>query len=134
MTSTALPLQTLVLKKNAELVTAAKAELKISLILIYYLVVGVVGLVSVTYSINKREQIEDDITGFFICLLEGNIFANCMNMITRTLSVINSLNDIAISLVAFLPVVLLVFSINTQNCQKKLSASQGKGKTAEKNS
>lgn len=112
-----LSMQTLVLKKNAELVIAAKAELKISIILIYYIVVGVMGLVGLTYSMNNREQIEEDIAEFLICSLSGGLFANCEQFLSGPLSTIHILTDITLIMVSFLPVVLLLFSINLKSCR-----------------
>jgi hypothetical protein len=116
-------MQTFVLKQSTEVVAAAKAELKVSLILLYYLTVGVVGLIGVTYIMNNQQQVQDDITDFLICSAQGGSFTNCQMFITGILSAVNTLTDISLILVAFLPVALLIFSINFKLCRMMLQRS-----------
>lgn len=97
-----------------------KAELKISLILIYYIITGIVGMVGSTYIINNRDQVEQETRDFFICYQQGGFLANCYRFLSGRISSFNTLTDIALIMLAFLPVVLLIFEMNFQVCREKL--------------
>ena len=97
------------------------AEIKIMLIIMYYIVVGVMGLISFTYhevkTISNRERLEE----LILCESRGN--KKCVvNLVT--IDNIRNLSVVVVVMVAFLPIVAILFTFNPKACQKK----PGKGK------
>jgi hypothetical protein len=97
-------------------ITAVKAELKIAVILIYYLASGSVGLVGLTYAMNNREQIVRDIENFYVCSVQ----ADCNQLPPERIGRWNALTDTTILLVTFYPVVSLFFGSKYQTCLDRL--------------
>ena len=114
-------LQTLVLRENAELVAGAKAELKISLILISVVIVGVMGLVSYTYGLNNISRISQEARAFLLCTVQG--LTNCDEVVMGVLTEFNRLGDASAIMLAFMPVVMVSFTINLHPCRKDTTAT-----------
>ena len=93
---------------------AGKAEIKISFILIYYVVIGVLGLVTLTYL--EAESAISELANFFIC--EGLHLANCSKHLD--INAFEELSIVIIVMLSLLPVVALIFSCNIQTIKKKI--------------
>ncbi len=110
-------LKKLVAKRKVENIT--RAEIKLLIILIYYVVNGVFGLANLTYSQlifppERRQAYE-----FFICQLTGTRNEDCH--LDTSLDTIQPLL-IIFSIIIFtgLPLFVFIFSVNCGKCQRKL--------------
>lgn len=114
-------LQTLVLKKDdPKSAKAGKAELKISAILIFHMLSGILGLIGATYAFNNTAAIEQDIIEFFLCSASEDPLPSCEGSSLNRVSSLYALIDASFIMVSFMPVVLLFFGMNFQTCQEKL--------------
>ncbi len=111
-------LKKLVAKRKVENIFT-RAEIKLLIILIYYVVNGVFGLANLTYSQlifppERRQAYE-----FFICQLTGTRNEDCH--LDTSLDTIQPLLLI-FSLIIFtgLPLFVFIFSVNCGKCQRKL--------------
>ncbi len=109
-------LKKLVAKRKVENIT--RAEIKLLIILIYYVVNGVFGLANLTYSQlifppERRQAYE------FICQLTGTRNEDCH--LDTSLDTIRPLL-IIFSIIIFtgLPLFVFIFSVNCGKCQRKL--------------
>lgn len=113
--------QEFVLKKlvaRKKIGKVGKAQIKISIILIYYTVLGVVGLVSLTYFEVKIFNSEG-LREFFLCESLGN--PDCF-LDVAPIKNIKALSVSVIVMLSFLPVIVLIFSFDYQACKKKLKS------------
>lgn len=98
-----------------------KAQLKVLLILLYYVTAGIVGLIGVTYATNNRTAISQDSANFLKCQIEGTGLTNCFEFISGRISSLRILNSTALVMFTYLPVVHLFFGMDFQMCRKKIT-------------
>ena len=98
-----------------------KAEVKMSIVVFYYVVVGAMSLVTFTYIEVVGKANRDLITELFLCEAMGN--DNCDINLNR-LDALDVLAALSINMVAILPIIVVIFSIDTEAVkQKKRSLS-----------
>lgn len=51
----------------------ATAELKVALILVYYVIIGTVGLVGAVYALYSRDQLKHEVIDYSQCRIAGNL-------------------------------------------------------------
>ena len=90
--------------------SVGKAEFKITMITLYYIVHGVIGLVS--YG-NRNVM---DFASYVICESSGN-HLDCDDDLTRALDRIG-LQTVVMVMISLLPVVVLVFTCDPNLCKK----------------
>lgn len=98
---------------------AGKAELKISAIIIFHVLTGILGLIGAAYAINNRVTIQQDIIEFFLCPASNDPSANCADSL-KQVSRLYAVLDTTFIMISFMPVVLLFFGMNFKTCQEKL--------------
>ena len=98
-----------------------KAEVKMSIVVFYYVVVGAMSLVTFTYIEVIGKANRDIFTELILCEAMGN--GNCDVNLTR-LDALDVLAALSINMVAILPIIVVIFSIDTEAVkQKKRSLS-----------
>lgn len=110
-----------------------KAQIKISFILFYYVLTGVMGLVALTYNEAKLGRLGPQLAKHFICESFGS--ANCpLNL--GPAKIFKYLNIVVIFMLSFLPVMVLVFSFDVQAFKKlfKVRVSSDKTRTTKQSS
>ena len=93
-----------------------KAEVKMSIVVFYYVVVGAMSLVTFTYIEVIGKANRDLITELFLCEAMGN--DNCDINLNR-LDALDVLAALSINMVAILPIIVVIFSIDTEAVKKK---------------
>ena len=111
--------QVLVLKKllsGKKVGNVGKAEVKMALVIFYYVVVGAMSLVTFTYIEVKGKANRDSLTELILCESMGN--RDC-DADLQHLDDLNVLASLSITLVAILPIVIVLFSIDTKQIKEK---------------
>ena len=83
-------------------------EVKLSVIIFYYIIVGVMGLITITYLEVKAKPNRESLVELFICESTGN--KDCSHLNLGNLDTLNALAVVVISMIAMLPVAVLLFS------------------------
>ena len=92
-----------------------KAQLKLTAIIIYYTLFGVMGLVTFTY-FEANTDYRDSITEYILC--ESGALPDCA-LDFGTIDVVTVLSVIVVVTISLLPVLALLFSCNMQCCRKE---------------
>ena len=92
-----------------------KAQIKISLINIYYILVGVLGLVALTY--NEVKSSRAGVAEYFICESLGDPNTEC-HFGEEFVEVLKAFTLTVIMALSFLPVVVLIFIVDLQALKK----------------
>ena len=96
-----------------------KAELKISIIIIFYLFFGVMGLASSTY-LNASLDFINSIFGYIFCESSG-LASNCLEILDVTTNdVVRTLLSIALASLLLWPVVIVISSIEPKLYRDKM--------------
>lgn len=93
-----------------------KAEVKMAMVVFYYVVIGAVSLVTFTYVEVKGKANRDTLAKLILCEGMGNL--DCDVNLER-LDTLDVLSALSISMVALLPIVVVVFNIDTEAIKKK---------------
>ena len=93
-----------------------KAEVKMALVIFYYIVIGAMSLVTFTYIEIKGKANRDSVAELIICESMGN--RDC-DADLKELDALDVLASLSITLVALLPIVIVLFSIDTKMIKKK---------------
>ena len=93
-----------------------KAEVKMGMVVFYYVVVGAMSLVTFTYIEVVGKEYSDTFTELILCEAMGN--GNCDVNLTR-LDTLDVLAALSINMVAILPIIVVIFSIDTEAVKKK---------------
>ena len=114
-------MQEFVLKKLLARKRVAKvgtAQLKITAVLIYYTVIGVMGLVTATLSFTSyaTKSTREAITQYILCENSGE--SDC-KLDSAIVSNVGNLSVAVIVLFSFLPVVAILFSCDPRACRRK---------------
>ena len=121
-------MQTFVLKKSLarrkklrDILTIR--DVKMLTVILYYIIVGVMGLITITYSEIKAKPNRDHLVELFGCESTGS--QDCSDVNLNTLDTLNELNVVVISMIAFLPIVAVLFSfkIPKKCCKKRTTSS-----------
>ena len=113
-------MQVLVLKKlltGKKIGNVGKAEVKIGMIIFYYVTTGVMSLVAFTYFEIKAKANRSNLITLFLCESTGNM--ECDINLTNFDS-LNILATVVIIMVAFFPVVIVLFSWDPQATKTSL--------------
>ena len=98
------------------------AQIKISFVNIYYVLLGVVGLVSLTFYEVKSSRL--GLVEYFICNAFGDPTSSCQ-LDVNTIKSFKALSISVIVMLSFLPIVVLIFSFDIK-AFKKLKVCRGK--------
>lgn len=98
-----------------------KAQVKIAFITVYYILIGVMGMVTFTYYRASRTH-QEVITEYILCEISG--MPDCILNLGVTADIFYALTTIVVLLVSLLPVMAILFSCNPQACKKKTSADR----------
>ena len=101
-------------------VQAWKAQVKIACIVIYYILLGVMGLVIYTYT-EANNTYQESITKFILCKSTGQ--SDCTLDFSIDDDVLAGMVTTIYLMIALIPVVAILFSCNPQKCKKALSPS-----------
>ena len=94
-----------------------KAQLKISVIIIYYTLIGVLGLATYTYS--RRNGIDQEsLTEYLLCESGGQ--SDCV--LDSGNGILEALGTTFVVTISFLPVLAILFSCDPQACRRKKAA------------
>ena len=99
--------------KSKEAIIIGKAEVKITIALTYYVLVGVMTLITLTLSQLRTSQ---DVSAYIICAASQD----CSSLDGAGIMTVRSLSDVSIIMLACLPIVILVLTTNFLTCAKKL--------------
>ena len=94
-----------------------KAEVKMALVIFYYVVAGAMSMVTFTYIEIKGKANRDNLAELIICESMGN-YRDC-DVDLQHLDDLNVLASLSITLVAILPIVIVLFSIDTKQIKEK---------------
>lgn len=95
---------------------AATAQLKITAVLIYYTVLGVMGLSTASVSFTGYAAETENIVQYLAC--ENSGMSDCV-FDSTFLSGAGTLAVVVIVLISFLPLVAILFSCDPRACKKK---------------
>ena len=117
---------------GVDVTKAVKAELKVSLILVYYVIIGTVGLVAATYFLHTRDLVTRDVIDYTHCVVTGN--QDCIGLLGDRLGRLSTLSDISLIMLSFGPVLHILFGMNFNTCQEALTmrTSSSKQSTSSK--
>ena len=93
-----------------------KAEVKMGMVVFYYVIVGVMSLVTFTYTEVKGKANRDTLAELILCEAIGN--GNCDINLAR-LDTLDVLAALSLNMVAILPIIVVIFSIDTEAVKKK---------------
>lgn len=107
--------------KSKEVIIIGKAEVKITIALTYYILVGVMTLISLTLSQLRTTRFDlntqQDISAYIICAISED----CSRFDgAEIITTVRSLSDVAIVMLACLPIFILVLTADFLTCAKKL--------------
>ncbi len=112
-------LQEFVLKKliaGKKVSKVGRAEVKMAVIVSYYIIVGVLCLYTFTYFEVKAKANRDGLAELFLCESNGN--SDCGDIDIDSVNILNVQAVAAIVMIAFFPVVALLFSYDTKTYRK----------------
>lgn len=92
-----------------------KAQFKISAIIIYYTLVGVMGLATYTY-FEANETFQENFTEYILCESGGQSSDCVLNL---NVGILDALGTTVVVMVSFLPVLAILFSCDPQACRRK---------------
>ena len=93
-----------------------KAEIKILIIIIYYIIIGAVTLTSYTYSLAINDEVAEEFQVYFTCQSFGIVpDKECGDPPNIQLQLFNILATVSNFLLGLLPTVILIFTVNC-NC------------------
>lgn len=98
-----------------------KAQVKITFIIIYYVLVGVMGLVTFTYY-RASSTYRETIVEYILCEISG--MQDCILDLGVIYDIISALTTTVIMMISLLPVMAILFSCNPQACKKKTLADK----------
>ena len=104
---------------RAEIKRAGRAEMKIAMVIIYYTLTGIVGLVAFTYfdlMVNTTSTISDHLGELFLCESTGT--QDCSNVDLGTSNILKTISVIANVMITFSSLVVFLFSFNPKNFKK----------------
>lgn len=104
------------LKAGNEVGRVGQAETKIMVFTIYYILLGVLGLVGFTYHDVKSDNNRTHVTKLFLCESAGNL-QECEGDLF-SIQVIRYTSVIAMGMLALLPVMTILFSFKLRACKK----------------
>lgn len=113
-------MQELILKNwlaKSKVRKAWKAHFKISTIVIYYTLLGVVGLIGYTYQ-SASNIYQERIAEYILCE-SGGQSSDCVLDIGLNSDVVGVLSTAVFVMVSFLPELAIIFSCDPQACRKK---------------
>ena len=113
-------LQEFVLKKliaGRKVGRLGKAQVKMAVVVLYYTIVGSMSLISFTYFEVKSKASRDSLESLFLCESTGDL--DCTDISLESITTLNALAVMVIVLVAFLPVVAVVFSFDPKICTRR---------------
>lgn len=111
--------QEFVLKKliaGKKVSKVSKAEIKMVVVVLYYIIAGVLCLYTFTYFEVKAKANRDSLAELFLCESSGN--SECGDVNIDSVDLLNVQAVAVIVMVAFFPVVALVFSYDTKTYNK----------------
>ena len=106
--------------KKVQVLMVGKAQLKIACMIIYYTLVGVMGLVIFTFNIEANIANQDIHRDYILCESGGR--SDCVLDLGINSDVNSAITTIIYVMLSFLPVLAIFFSFNPQIC----TGSRGK--------
>ena len=102
--------------KTKDFATMGRAEIKISLVLAYYILVGVMALVSFIMFDVKKRKLRLDLGEFLLCAASQDCSDSLppLNMRTALLA------DLVVIMLSCFPLVTLLFSLDLTPCTRRL--------------
>ena len=128
-------MQELVLKKllaKKKVGKVAKAQLKITAIIIYYTILGVVGLVAYTY-FEAADTIKKGVTEYILCESVGVSDVSDCALEEETVA-LEILAASVVMMLGFLPVMIVIFSCDPKAYKRKAKKPNNKNFTRSKTS
>ena len=92
-----------------------KAEIKMVMVVSYYIIMGVTSLIAFTYSEVEAGTLRTSLEELIICESTGNL--EC-EVDSGTLIIFRGISTASIVMFAFLPVVVILFSFDFNICRK----------------
>lgn len=102
-----------------------KAEVKMSLVVMYYVVVGTTSLATFTHIEVREKTNRKRLTELILCESAGRKDSDCGLDLTD-LDAANILSTISITMMATLPAVLLLFSLDLKAVKRKQKKASGR--------
>lgn len=97
---------------------ATKAEVKIIVVILYFTIMGIMGLMSISFY--EFNNISDRLTKALLCENSADE-TNCEENLEE-FSVFAILSVVAFAAFAFAPVVAILFSFNAKNCREGIKS------------
>lgn len=101
-------------------------NIKMAIITLYYMIVGVLGLITITYLEVKEHPAQETLKELFACESTGTRDCNYNYEKLDILDTLNELNVAVVSMIAFLPVVAVLFSLNFKKMCHRRTCSQSR--------
>ncbi len=120
-------MQEFVLKKlvaGKKVGKVGKAEIKMAVIVLYYIVVGVLSLITFTYFEVKAKANRESLFELFLCESMGNL--DC-DIDLESIDTFDVLAVLVIVMVALFPVIAVLFSFDPKTCRKTKGSLASKG-------
>ena len=111
-------MQEFVLKKliaRKKVGRVGKAEVKMAVIVLYYIIMGVLGLVTFTYYEVKTKGNRESLAELFLCESTGNL--DC-NVDLQNIEMFSVLAVAVVVMLASSPVIAVIFSFDPKSCRR----------------
>ena len=117
--------------KGKKVSRVGRAEVKMTVIVSYYIIAGVLSLYTFTYFEVKAKANREGLAELFLCESKGS--SDCESIDIDSVDILNIQAVVVIVMVAFFPVVALFFSYDTKTYRKvrgSLKISRGSTRTS----
>ena len=106
------------LTKSSDISVITAAEMKISLSMIYFMLVAAMAMLSVTVNEVRNGETRRSFSEYILCTATGN----CSLSQPEGLISLTAMADVTNTMLACLPMVIFLLSINVQTCRKAFRA------------
>ena len=106
-------------KNNSNILLITAAEIKVSLSVFYFILIGSMALVAFTVHEVQEGDIRRSISEYILCTSQGNCFLSLPENILK----LGHITDVSLVMLSLFPLIIFILSINLKTCKMLLKLS-----------